>query len=76
MVCIPTPNGFADHYPYEKWLAIIGKINPTFSDKPKYCWVVAEDTVPEKKKHVQTNKYITTPWGTCSVKAKPSLKLR
>ena len=25
----PTPNGFADHYPYEKWLAIIGKINPT-----------------------------------------------
>ena len=29
------PNGFADHYPYEKWLAIIGKINPTFSDKPK-----------------------------------------
>ena len=29
------PNGFADHYPYEKWLAIIGNINPTFSDKPK-----------------------------------------
>ena len=28
------PNGFADHYPYEKWLYIIGKINPTFSDKP------------------------------------------
>ena len=27
------PNGFADHYPYEKWLAIIGKINPTFSEK-------------------------------------------
>ena len=26
-----VPNGFADHYPYEKWLAIIGKINPTFS---------------------------------------------
>ena len=25
------PNGFADHYPYEKWLAIIGHINPTFS---------------------------------------------
>ena len=25
------PNGFADHYPYEKWLAIIGNINPTFS---------------------------------------------
>ena len=29
-----TQSGFADHYPYEKWLAIIGKINPTFSDKP------------------------------------------
>ena len=27
------PNGFADHYPVFKWLAIIGKINPTFSDK-------------------------------------------
>ena len=26
-----VPNGFHDHYPYEKWLAIIGKINPTFS---------------------------------------------
>ena len=21
-----VPNGFADHYPYEKWLAIIGNI--------------------------------------------------
>ena len=30
------PNGFADHYPYEKWLAIIGNINPTFSDNPIY----------------------------------------
>ena len=20
MLCTPTPNGFADHYPYEKWL--------------------------------------------------------
>ena len=29
-----VPNGFADHYPVFKWLAIIGKINPTFSDKP------------------------------------------
>ena len=29
-----VPNGFADHYPYEKWLAIIGNINPTCSDKP------------------------------------------
>ena len=26
-----VPNGFADHYPVFKWLAIIGKINPTFS---------------------------------------------
>ena len=26
-----VPNGFADHYPYNKWLAIIGKINLTFS---------------------------------------------
>ena len=37
-----VPNGFADHYPYEKWLAIIGKINPTFSDKaisPDLLWV-------------------------------------
>ena len=25
------PNGFADHYPIFKWLAIIGNINPTFS---------------------------------------------
>ena len=25
------PNGFADHYPVFKWLAIIGNINPTFS---------------------------------------------
>ena len=29
-----NPNGFADHDPVFKWLAIIGKINPTFSDKP------------------------------------------
>ena len=27
-----VPNGFADHYPVFKWLAIIGNINPTFSD--------------------------------------------
>ena len=20
MLCTPKPNGFADHYPYEKWL--------------------------------------------------------
>ena len=31
-----VPNGFADPYPYEKWLAIIGKINPTFSG-PNPC---------------------------------------
>ena len=31
MVSTPKLNGFADHYPYEKWLAIIGNINPTFS---------------------------------------------
>ena len=36
MVSTPKPNGFADHYPYEKWLAIIGNINPTCSDKPIY----------------------------------------
>ena len=32
----PKPNGFADHYPYEKCLNgyFIGNINPTFSDKP------------------------------------------
>ena len=28
-----VPNGVADHYPVFKWLAIIGKINPTFSVK-------------------------------------------
>ena len=37
MVSTPKANGFADHYPNEKWLAIIGKINPTFSDKP--IWI-------------------------------------
>ena len=37
------PNGFADHYPYEKWLAIIGKINPTFSDKPMWMMAVVFD---------------------------------
>ena len=36
-VVYPTvPNGFADHYPYEKWLAIIGNINPTFSGPKPY----------------------------------------
>ena len=28
-----VPNGFADHYPYEKWLAIIGNI-PYFQRNP------------------------------------------
>ena len=36
VVYYPKPNGFADHDPVFKWLAIIGKINPTFSDKPKW----------------------------------------
>ena len=34
MLCTPKPNGFADHDPVFKWLAIIGNINPTSSDKP------------------------------------------
>ena len=41
--CIPKPNGFADQISrHEKWLAIIGKINPTFSDKSihLHCQVV------------------------------------
>ena len=33
-----VPNGFADHDPVFKWLAIIGNINPTFSDKPSHLW--------------------------------------
>ena len=33
-----VPNGFADHYPVFKWLAIIGNIYPTFSDKPIYIY--------------------------------------
>ena len=36
-----VPNGFADHdpyhYPYYKWLAIIGNINPTFSGPNLRC---------------------------------------
>ena len=31
-----VPNGFADHYPYEKWLAMIGNMNPTFSGPNPY----------------------------------------
>ena len=38
-----VPNGFADHYPVFKWLAIIGNINPTFSDKPKWGNLNLED---------------------------------
>ena len=34
MLCTPKPNGFADHYPVFKWLAISGNMNPRFSDKP------------------------------------------
>ena len=30
MSCTPKPNGFADHYPVFKWLAIIGGLNPIF----------------------------------------------
>ena len=41
-VCTFKPNGFADHYPVFKWLAIIGKINPTFSDKPKWLNYLAK----------------------------------
>ena len=34
-------NGFADHeIRHEKWLAIIGNINPTFSDKPSWWQAV------------------------------------
>ena len=33
-----VPNGFADHYPYEKWLAIIGNIHPTFSGPNPIKW--------------------------------------
>ena len=29
-MCTPKPNGFADHDPYEKWLAIIGNIPNIF----------------------------------------------
>ena len=39
MLCTPKPNGFADHYPYEKWLAIIGNINPTFSGPNPYVYI-------------------------------------
>ena len=40
MLCTPKANGFADHYPVFKWLAIIGKINPTFSDKPIFLCIL------------------------------------
>ena len=33
------PNGFAGHYPVFKWLAIIGKINPTFSGPNPYIYI-------------------------------------
>ena len=31
-----------DHYPYEKWLAIIGNINPTFSGPNPYTSVIKD----------------------------------
>ena len=34
MLCTPKPNGFADHYPYEKWL--FHWEYTLFSDKPIY----------------------------------------
>ena len=37
MSCTPKPNGFADHYPYEKWLFHWGYT--PFSDIPKWEWV-------------------------------------
>ena len=42
------PNGFADHYPYEKWLAIIANINPTFSDNPKHYPLVMTNIAMER----------------------------
>ena len=44
LIIIPIKCGFADHYPYEKWLAIIGKINPTLfvsfcSEWPQKDWL-------------------------------------
>ena len=35
MLCTPKPNGFADHYPYEKWL--FHWEYALFSDKP--IWI-------------------------------------
>ena len=40
-----VPNGFHDHCPVFKWLYIIGNINPTFSDKPRYLMVLADDVL-------------------------------
>ena len=31
-----VPNGFADHYPYEKWL-LFGNINPIFRQTHMIC---------------------------------------
>ena len=39
-----VPNGFADHYPVFKWLAIIGNMNPTFSGpNPYYGYYMVHD---------------------------------
>ena len=35
--CTPKPNGFADHYPYEKWL--FHWEYTLFSDKPIYTFL-------------------------------------
>ena len=37
--------------PYEKWLAIIGKINPTFSDKPICGLVGSAHGFPFRRRH-------------------------
>ena len=37
MLCTPKPNGFADHYPYEKWL--FHWEYTLFSDKPIYIYI-------------------------------------
>ena len=51
-----VPNGFADHYPVFKWLAIIGNINPTFSDKPIYK--VINDPFMETPIYIYITTYI------------------
>ena len=52
-----VPNGFHDHYPYEKWLAIIGNINPTFSDKAKYQGTMVDLTGFNDYINAEVNQY-------------------